>query len=61
MPVNIAVNKRDDLALTLRKTWSNARIAPDGSTAWSFNTPGMYRGKATSGGVKMVGIYGDEE
>ena len=35
--------------------------APDGSIAWSFNTPGMYRGKATSGGVKMVGVYGDEE
>lgn len=35
--------------------------APDGTAAWSFNTPGMYRGKATSGGVKQVGIYGDEE
>ena len=35
--------------------------APDGTAAWSYNTPGMYRGKATSAGVKMVGIYGDEE
>lgn len=35
--------------------------APDGTAAWSFNTPGMYRGKATSGGVKQVGIYRDEE
>ena len=35
--------------------------APDGTFAWSFNTPGMYRGKANSAGVKMVGIYGDEE
>lgn len=35
--------------------------APDGTFAWSFNTVGMYRGKANSAGVKMVGIYGDEE
>ena len=35
--------------------------APDGTFAWSYNTPGMYRGKANSAGVKMVGIYGDEE
>lgn len=34
--------------------------APDGSAVWSFNTPGMYRGKATSEGEKVVGIYGDE-
>ncbi len=35
--------------------------APDGTAAWSYNTPGMYRGRATSKGVKTVGIYGDEE
>ncbi len=35
--------------------------APDGTAAWSYNTPGMYRGRATSAGVKQVGIYGDEE
>lgn len=35
--------------------------APDGTATFSFNTPGMYRGKATSAGEKMVGIYGDEE
>lgn len=35
--------------------------APDGSAAWSFNTPGMYRGRANGAGVKQVGIYGDEE
>ena len=35
--------------------------APDGTFAWSYNTPGMYRGKANSDGVKLVGIYGDEE
>lgn len=35
-------------------------VAPDGTPAWSFNTPGMYRGRATSGGDFVIGIYGDE-
>lgn len=34
--------------------------APDGTASWSFNTPGMYRGRATSAGEKMVAVYGDE-
>lgn len=34
--------------------------APDGSASFSFNTPGMYRGRATSAGEKYVAIYGDE-
>lgn len=34
--------------------------APDGTATFSFNTPGMYRGKATSKGDKMVAVYGDE-
>lgn len=34
--------------------------APDGSATFSFNTPGMYRGKATGSGEKFVAIYGDE-
>jgi beta-aspartyl-peptidase (threonine type) len=36
-------------------------VAADGTPAWSFNTPGMYRGRATSAGDFVVGIYGDEE
>lgn len=35
--------------------------APDGTATWSFNTPGMYRGKATSKGEIGVAIYGDEK
>ncbi len=35
--------------------------APDGTATWSFNTPGMYRGRATSGGEKFVAVYGDED
>jgi beta-aspartyl-peptidase (threonine type) len=34
---------------------------PQGEMAWSFTTPGMYRGKVSAGGKKVVGIYGDEE
>lgn len=33
---------------------------PDGEMAWSFNTPGMYRGKASADGVRTVAIYGDD-
>ncbi len=34
--------------------------APDGSTAWRFTTPGMYRATASSTGDRVVAIYGDE-
>lgn len=34
--------------------------APGGETAWRYNTPGMYRGRVTSAGGKMVAIYRDE-
>jgi L-asparaginase / beta-aspartyl-peptidase len=34
--------------------------APDGTATFSFNTPGMYRGRATSAGEIMVAVYGDE-
>jgi beta-aspartyl-peptidase (threonine type) len=33
---------------------------PDGSTAFSFNTPGMYRGRADSAGLRELKIFGDE-
>ncbi len=35
-------------------------VAPDGQTAWSFNTSGMYRARQTAGGAPQVGIYKDE-
>lgn len=34
---------------------------PWGQAGYSFNTPGMYRGRATSDGAMSVAIYGDEE
>ena len=33
--------------------------APDGSTAFSFNTPGMYRGRSDSAGLREVAIFRD--
>jgi beta-aspartyl-peptidase (threonine type) len=36
-------------------------VSPDGASAFSFNTPGMFRGCATSGGEFTVRIYGDED
>ena len=35
-------------------------IGTDGSMGWSFNTPGMYRGRVSSGTAPVVAIYGDE-
>ena len=35
-------------------------VAPTGEMAWSFTTPGMYRGKADSSGRK-VALYSDAE
>jgi len=34
---------------------------PTGEMAWSFNTPGMYRGRASSGGEHIVAFYGDDK
>lgn len=36
-------------------------VAADGTPAWSFNTPGMYRGVVRKGAKPTVGIYGDED
>ncbi|HVJ09384.1 MAG TPA: isoaspartyl peptidase/L-asparaginase [Acidisarcina sp.] len=35
-------------------------LTPDGQLAWSFNTPGMYRGRLTEGGTPHIAIYRDE-
>lgn len=35
-------------------------VAPDCSGGWHFNTPGMYRGRASSESPPEVAIYGDE-
>ncbi len=35
-------------------------VAPDGTMAWSFTTPGMYRGTASAKGARSVAIYASE-
>ncbi|TNE60404.1 MAG: isoaspartyl peptidase/L-asparaginase, partial [Sphingomonadales bacterium] len=35
-------------------------VTPDGHAIFSFNTSGMYRGRATSGGLNEVAIFGGE-
>ncbi|MCL9998681.1 MAG: isoaspartyl peptidase/L-asparaginase [Erythrobacter sp.] len=36
-------------------------VTPEGEAIFSFNTTGMYRGRATSAGVREVAIFGGEE
>jgi beta-aspartyl-peptidase (threonine type) len=36
-------------------------LTPDGQTAFSFNTPGMFRARQTEGGKPEVHIYKDEQ
>ena len=35
-------------------------VGPDGAMAWSFNTPGMYRGRISSDSPAVVAIFKDE-
>jgi beta-aspartyl-peptidase (threonine type) len=35
-------------------------VSPSGEMSWSFNTPGMYRGRADSNG-RVTALYGDED
>jgi len=35
-------------------------LSSDGQVVWSFNTPGMYRGRIDQDGTVTLGIYGDE-
>lgn len=36
-------------------------VTPEGHALFSFNTGGMYRGRATSGGVNEIAIFADEK
>ncbi|MDP5277632.1 isoaspartyl peptidase/L-asparaginase [Sphingomonas sp. DG1-23] len=35
-------------------------VGTEGEMVWSFNTPGMYRGRASSGGDRVVAFYGED-
>lgn len=58
-PQNAADTVQADIA-QLGGTGGVIVLAPDGSHAFSFNTPGMYRGVARQGEEAIVAIYGDE-
>ena len=36
-------------------------VSPSGDAVFSFNTSGMYRGRATSAGVNEIAIFGEDE
>ena len=36
-------------------------ITPDGQTAWSFNTPGMYHARQAEGGKLEIGIFAEPQ
>jgi len=35
-------------------------LTPNGQIAWSYNTPGMFRGKLTQGGAPVVSVFKNE-
>jgi len=35
-------------------------VSPKGEIAWSFNTPGMYRGSLTADSPAKISIFKDE-
>ena len=45
---------------TLGGTGGVIVVAPDGTGGWSFNTPGMYRGRVSAGEAPVVAMYGAE-
>lgn len=44
----------------LKGTGGVIAVSPRGETAWSFNTPGMYRGSASSERAPHVAIFRDD-
>lgn len=45
---------------SLKGTGGLIAVSPQGDTAWSFNTPGMYRGSETSVRPPRVAVFNDE-
>ncbi|MBW0143848.1 isoaspartyl peptidase/L-asparaginase family protein [Sphingomicrobium clamense] len=61
----------DDLQQTLDKvladigdmggTGGMIAVRPDGTAAWSYTTPAMYRGRVGADGERTVSVFGDED
>ena len=63
MPVGAAQNVADDVMDDVKELGGDGGVilvTPEGHALFSFNTAGMYRGRATSDGVNEVAIYGDD-
>jgi beta-aspartyl-peptidase (threonine type) len=60
VPQNIADSVMADVA-SLGGDGGVILVTPQGEAIFSFNTSGMYRGRATSEGVNEVAIFGGEE
>jgi len=60
VPQNIADNVMADVA-SLGGDGGVILVTPEGHAIFSFNTTGMYRGRATSDGVNEVAIFGGED
>lgn len=51
---------QDILPAQAEDTGGVIALSGDGEVVWSFNTPGMYRGRMDQDGAVTLGIYGDE-
>ena len=63
MPVGAAQNVADDVMDDVKELGGDGGVilvTPEGHALFSFNTAGMYRGRATSDGLNEVAIYGDD-
>ncbi|MXO97223.1 isoaspartyl peptidase/L-asparaginase [Erythrobacter aquimaris] len=63
MPVRFAQDVADDVMDDVKELGGDGGIilvTPEGHALFSFNTAGMYRGRATSDGLNEVAIYGDD-
>jgi beta-aspartyl-peptidase (threonine type) len=58
--VQTAVNAVMTEVVALGGTGGVIVAGADGTPAWHFTTPGMYRARAGSDGARLVAIYGDE-
>ncbi|MEP3421412.1 MAG: isoaspartyl peptidase/L-asparaginase [Erythrobacter sp.] len=63
MGVDIYQEVADDVMAEVKELGGDGGIilvTPEGHALYSFNTSGMYRGRATSNGVNEVAIFADE-
>jgi len=59
-PLDVALDRVLAEVVALGGTGGMIAVAPDGTPAWAFSTPGMYRGRATATGERVVAIYAGE-